>query len=90
MITESSSCPLLMFAAGKALLVAMIGCWGQRWTGHFEVVGMLLLELLIGSGALATKLNSQLPQLTVHGILFSTGMLFSNGMLFSIGIVTWL
>ena len=73
-ITESSSCPLPMFGAEKAL-VAMIGCWGSVGLGTFEVVNMLLLELLTGNGALTAELNSQLPQLTVHGMLFSTGIM---------------
>lgn len=69
MITESSSCRLLMFAAEKALLVAMTSCWGSAGLGVLEVMGMLT-----GNGALATDLDSQLPQLTVHGMLFSTGI----------------
>ncbi|DBA77637.1 TPA: hypothetical protein ACH3X1_009435 [Trebouxia sp. C0004] len=55
----------------------MTGSWGAA-LGSLEVVGMLLLELLTGNGALASKLNSQLPQLTVYGMLFSSD------------IVTWL
>jgi hypothetical protein len=84
MITESSSCPLLMFAvsaAVKALLAAMTGCWGSAGLGILEIVGMLLPELLTGNGALAAEqcaLSSHLLQITVHGMLFSSD------------IVTWL